>query len=304
MRGRIIGIVAGLAACGGDGTAGSAVDSSGAPEDPATTATAPMTSTGTPGTTAPGSSTSDGSSTSAAAGSTSTTTGGPPEIPEIDCGEPLFAEDSGLRRYPYLQSVSGTSARVAWTTTNDGAGSVRVAPSIDGPWTEVTAASTLFEMAYTTDSVDYWAYDSTLTDLEPNAAYCYEVVEDGATLASGVGFTTAWDDANRPVRILAFGDSGNFSPEQLGLRDQMLGRSFDVFLHLGDMAYGDGTFPEFEERVFLAYRDLLHRVPTYPAPGNHEYGTPGAQPYLDVYYLWEQALRRGRSRAVLQLRLR
>ncbi len=244
----------------------------------------------------------DPSSTAAATTATSATTAGDTssgssstgpdwEVPEIDCGEVTFHEDLGLRRFPYLQSISDSSARVAWTSINDGAGTVRVAPSPDGPWTEVMAASTAFPVTYTNDAVDYWAHDATLPGLEPNSAYCYEVLEDGETLASGLSFQTAWEGAERGVRILAFGDSGDFSPEQLGLRDQMMDRGFDVFLHLGDMAYGDGTFPEFEERVFLVYRDLLHRVPTYPAPGNHEYKTPNAQTYIDVYYLWEQALR-------------
>jgi 3',5'-cyclic AMP phosphodiesterase CpdA len=70
----------------------------------------------------------------------------------------------------------------------------------------------------------------------------------------------------------------------------MLEHDYDVFLHLGDMAYGDGTFPEFKERVFDVYTDLLHKTPTWPTMGNHEYNTDQGQPYLDVYYLPEMAL--------------
>lgn len=211
--------------------------------------------------------------------------------PTIDCGEAEFPNGTALRRRPYLQSIEGTSARVAWTTTFGGDGVVRWAPGKDGPWTEVTAEAALFETTYTDQDEDYFAFDATLTGLTPGSAYCYEVVESGEVLARGLSFFTAWDDPERAVRVLAFGDSGDFSPEQLALRDQMVGHEFDVFLHLGDMAYGSGTFPEFEERVFGVYEDLLHRVPTYPAPGNHEYKTDRGQPYLDVYYLWEMAWR-------------
>ena len=214
------------------------------------------------------------------------------DIPEVDCGAVEFPEGTGLRRYPYLQSVGPTSARVAWTSTTGGPGMVRVAPSADGPWSEFAADWRLFETAYTYDVEDYTAYDATLTDLEPNSAYCYEVIEDGEVLARGLSLGTAWaSEDDRTVRIVAFGDSGDASDSQKGLRDQMLTRDYDVFLHLGDMAYGSGTFTEFEERVFDIYRDLLHEVPTYPTPGNHEYKTEVGQPYLDVYYLWEQALR-------------
>ena len=231
-----------------------------------------------------------GSSSSGSTSSTSSSSGGD-DAPQIDCGAEEFPTGTTLRRYPYLQSIEGTSARVAWTTTSGGDGTVRVAPTADGPWTEVAAASTLFEVTYTGDTEDYFAFDATLTGLSPNSAYCYEVVEDGEVLARGLSLQTAWSDADRSIRILAFGDSGNFSPEQHGLRDQMMTRRFDMFLHLGDMAYGDGKFTEFEERVFGVYRDLMSKTPTYPAPGNHEYKTDEAQPYLDVYYLWEMALR-------------
>jgi hypothetical protein len=48
---------------------------------------------------------------------------------------------------------------------------------------------------------------------------------------------------------------------------------------------------EFEQFVFEAYRDLMHGTPAYPAIGNHEYKTDEGQPYLDVYSLWDVALR-------------
>lgn len=230
----------------------------------------------------------DGSSGTEGASSS----GGEEDIPMVDCGGPQFPEGTGLRRYPYLQSIEPTSARIAWTSTTGGNGIVRIAESADGPWSEFAAESRLFETTYTADVEDYFAFDATVTDLSPNSAYCYEVVEDGEVLARGLSLGTAWEaEDDRTVRILAFGDSGDGSDAQKGLRDQMLTRDFDIFLHLGDMAYGSGTFTEFEAHVFDIYRDLLHEVPAYPAPGNHEYMTEVGQPYLDVYYLWEQALR-------------
>lgn len=246
--------------------------------------------------TASGGSSASSSATAATAASDETaaadsSSDGGDNVPEIDCGTPEFPSGTALRRYPYLQSVGGDSARVAWTSTNGGEGMVRFATSADGPWTDVPAESRLFETTYTDDTEDYFAFDSTLTGLTPNAAYCYEVVEDGEVLARGLSLKTAWSGGDRAVRILAFGDSGDFSPEQMALRDQMQTRRYDVFMHLGDMAYGSGTFVEFEERVFGVYRDLMHQVPSYPVPGNHEYKTDIGQPYLDVYYLWEMALR-------------
>jgi 3',5'-cyclic AMP phosphodiesterase CpdA len=217
--------------------------------------------------------------------------GTPAAPPDLDCGSPTFPAGTNLRRYPYLQSITQTSARIAWTATGATDGLVRVATSADGPWTDIVALPETFDMARTDDTEEYVAFDAEVEGLEPNAAYCYEVVVDGVTVASGLRFFTAWQSEERPVRILAFGDSGRATPEQAALRDVFMERDFDVFLHLGDMAYGDGRFDEFEEKVFTMYRDFLHGVPTYPTIGNHEYNTDNAQPYLDVYYLWEQAYR-------------
>lgn len=212
-------------------------------------------------------------------------------VPDVFCDAPAFPEGTGLRRWPYLQSVTHTSARVAWTTTTGGRGAVRFGRRGGSGWTTVEATAEAFPRARTDDSTDYTAHDATLGGLEPGVEYCYEVTEDGAVLATGLSFTSAWTDGTRPLRILAFGDSGTGGRDQLALRDQMLGREFDVFLHLGDMAYDSGRFAEFEDNVFGVYRDLLHHVPTWPAIGNHEYMTDDGQPYVDVYYLLEQAMR-------------
>ena len=216
--------------------------------------------------------------------------------PELDCGTPSFPEGTGLRRWPYLQSVTPTSARVAWTSTTGGRGVVRVAPSPDGPWTEVEASAESFPTARTDDSEDYVAFDATLAELEPSSAYCYEVVEDGTVLASNLTLRTGWvgagaEEGRRPLRILAFGDSGSGNDDQRALRDVFIEEEFDLFLQLGDIAYGDGTFVELEQNNFAIYRDFLHRVPSWPTIGNHDDKTDRAQPYRDVYYLPEMALR-------------
>lgn len=215
--------------------------------------------------------------------------------PEIDCGEPLFPDGTTLRRWPYIQSVTPTSARVIWTTTSGGTGTVRFR-SPTGDWTEVTANAEAFNTERTEDSEDYVAFDAALTGLQPSSVVCYEVLEDGVPLATGLGFRTAWTGAGaetgeRTVRILAFGDSGQSSDGQFALTALFEDEDYDLFLHLGDMAYGSGTFPEFEEHMFTVYRNFLHRVPSWPSIGNHEDKTDRAQPYRDVYYLPEQAMR-------------
>ncbi|MEM9073822.1 MAG: metallophosphoesterase family protein, partial [Myxococcota bacterium] len=218
------------------------------------------------------------------------------EPPVVDCGEATFPDGTGLRRWPYLQSITPTSARIAWTSTTGGDSLVRFRAVGTDEWTEVSAASEAFDTARTDDTEDYVAFDVQLTGLEASSAYCYEVVEDGTVLATGLGFRSAWtgdgaDSGSRVVRMLAFGDSGDGSDNQRNLANRFMAEDYDLFLHLGDMAYGDGTFPEFEANMFSIYQDFLHRVPSWPTIGNHEDKTDRAQPYLDVYYLPEQAMR-------------
>lgn len=217
---------------------------------------------------------------------------GPRRIgPPNNCGSPVFLAGMGLLRKPYLQMMTTTSVRIAWTGSFGGDAFVRVRPNSSVPWTEVDAVAETFDRARTGGAADYTAYYADVEGLIASEGYCYQVVESGRVLAAGLRFDTAWTDTMRPVRFLAFGDSGDGSAEQLALRDEMLAHEYDVFLHLGDMAYDDGTFTEFEANFFEPYADLLHRVPTFPTMGNHEYNTDSGQPYLDVFHVWRQALR-------------
>jgi hypothetical protein len=210
------------------------------------------------------------------------------------CGFATFPAGVGLRRKPYLQSTTASSVRVAWTTTSvaTGAPTVRFATSPDGPWTSVTATSELFPTSRTGQrGGDYTAHDATLTGLSPDTDYCYEVRAGETVLASGLALHTAWTGGTRPLTLLAIGDSGTGLPAQRRLRDVMLRESPDIFLHLGDVAYGEGTWGQLEDYFFGIYADLLHGVPSFPTIGNHEYETMAGQPYLDLFYLFEQARR-------------
>jgi hypothetical protein len=55
----------------------------------------------------------------------------------------------------------------------------------------------------------------------------------------------------------------------------------DAFLALGDLQYNNGKLEEFL-RVYDPQFGHLNPI-TYPAPGNHEYGTEGAQGYFDYF---------------------
>lgn len=208
-----------------------------------------------------------------------------------ECGNPRIFTGRGLRRAPYVQSVFTDRARVAWTDTFGAEGFVHYSVAGSDEWFRTSAESEVFTTDRTADTEEYTAYEARLRGLPADSLICYEVYVDGALLVADGSFRTAWTTRDKPVRVLAMGDSGNLSPEQFAVRDRMMEVESDVFLHLGDMAYGDGTFPEFEERVFAVYRDLMSAIPAWPTPGNHEYKTGLADGYIGVYYLPEQAPR-------------
>lgn len=225
-------------------------------------------------------------------------TGTPPTIPDpgpatlpptLDCGVPEIVAGTGLWRWPYLESATQTSVRIAWTSRTTGAGLVRYRAYPTDPFIEVTASSEMFTTTRTEQEEDYLANDATITGLTPGSAYCYEIVEDGVVLARNLRFDTAWNGTDRPVRMLVLGDSGNGSVEQAAVRDAFMTSEYDVFIHVGDMAYGDGRFTELEANFFDYYQDLMHRVPVFPTIGNHEYKTDLGTPYRDVYHNLEPA---------------
>ncbi|HMR08717.1 MAG TPA: molybdopterin-binding protein, partial [Polyangiaceae bacterium] len=77
------------------------------------------------------------------------------------------------------------------------------------------------------------------------------------------------------------------------VRDAMLAETasapIDLFVHVGDMAYDDGTTAELTSNFFDVYADVLRSVPVWPAIGNHEGHTADSAtqsgPYYDAYVL-------------------
>lgn len=209
------------------------------------------------------------------------------------CAGPAVRAGTRLRRAPYLQSSLQSSVRVAFTATDAQSARVRYGRVGDERWREVGATVEDFPASRTGDVVDYRAFDAALVGLEAGTRYCYEVVVDGQRELTGATFETAWTTHDRPLRLIAVGDSGTGEREQRELAAQMQRSSPDIFVHLGDMAYPAGRFRDFEIGVFGVYAPMMVGIPMWPAVGNHEYRTQSARPYRDVYYLPEQALRPG-----------
>jgi 3',5'-cyclic AMP phosphodiesterase CpdA len=195
------------------------------------------------------------------------------------------AAGATLVRAPYLQNVQAGRASILWTTDAPGVGVVSISDGHSA--TSATAQIRAFLPAETMLATAFYQYQADLTGLTPGTAYTYSVALNGQTLASSAAdgsplhFTT---EGPGRFSFLVLGDSGERTPEQTQIAS-LLSAEPDValLLHMGDLACDLGTFAQLDSNYFAPYADLMQRVPFFPAPGNHEYYTNRAAPYLSAH---------------------
>src|SRR6185503_15962224 len=90
-------------------------------------------------------------------------------------------------------------------------------------------------------------YQAELAGLQPNTTYQYRVQVDGETVFQDGQFLTAGPG---PFDFVALGDSGMVTPEQTALTRQMVLERPSFLMHLGDLAYYNGTFSELQAGYF------------------------------------------------------
>ncbi|WP_223636306.1 discoidin domain-containing protein [Corallococcus sp. EGB] len=188
---------------------------------------------------------------------------------------PPSSSDSGpaLPRLPYLQSVKQTSAIIAFRTASTCNPTVRY-----GEGSSLTS-SVSAGLSGTRHAVK-------LSDLSPGRTYGY-VVEACGSKTGLRGFQTATASSATKAHFTAMGDfgtGGSMQAKVMAVMSTPQWRS-ELLLALGDNAYPDGTDAEFQAHLFTPMAGLLREVPMFATPGNHEYVTNQAQPYLDNMYL-------------------
>ncbi len=220
--------------------------------------------------------------------------------PEASCSERLLSEPTGrLVRRPYLQRVTRTEAVVAFATILDIDEAV-VRWGTDDAYASEAATSTaeisisdsnLVPLDTSSNAENVQLHHAVLTGLTPGEELCYQVEIAGELVATGLRFRTAPEGVEGPVTFLAIGDFGNGSPEAQAVHDAMLPYVDEahLFLTMGDNAYGDGDWDELQDQVFALYGDIWAELPAFVTPGNHDYHTDDAAPYLANFFLPENA---------------
>ena len=168
-----------------------------------------------------------------------------------------------FQRTPYLQLPDGSSALVRW----------RVAGDPDLEFEYRVADDTAWRRAPVTvrEGGDRQVL---LKGLPPGARVGYRLRADDS-VAGPYGFRTPPADGDEGATVLAFGDSGWGSEAQVRLARLMEREDWDLAVHVGDIAYDDGTEEDFTVRHFRVYRELLARTPFHPVPGNHDVRAEG-----------------------------
>lgn len=194
---------------------------------------------------------------------------GPASIPER-----LRELPPDFKRTPYLQEVTPNSAIVVWQTHSPETSTVSF-------WTGDSASRVTV-----TDTTIALDHAIELQRLQPDTEYDYAVQTWDGRFTEPRPFRTAPTPGTRkPFKFLVFGDSGEGTQGQLLLADRMPREGAALAIHVGDVAYDNGTEEDFDFRHFAVYKDFLASVPFYPSLGNHDVRTEFGTPYLETFHL-------------------
>jgi uncharacterized protein (TIGR03437 family) len=187
---------------------------------------------------------------------------------------PLFA--ATFIHSPYLQNMRQDQVTIVWSFRESLTCTVQFS-------TDQSLSQTAIPSRQFVAGAGVYQYRAVLTGLTANTSYSYRVIAAGTTITNDVHSTFRTAPASGPFRFIAFGDSGLGTPEQLKLAVLMNDEPANLILHVGDLAYESGTYQEFLDQHFAYYAAMLQRLPFFPVPGNHEYYTDNAAPYLALH---------------------
>jgi 3',5'-cyclic AMP phosphodiesterase CpdA len=180
-----------------------------------------------------------------------------------------------VTRGPFLQIGSQTGITIRWKT--DVATNSRVTYGTSfGTYTNTVDSALL-----TTDHI------VRISGLTADTKYYYTIGSTTTTLQnSGLNnfLTLPPANVNRKLRVVAFGDCGDGSANQVNVKNAFknyLGSNdVDAMLLLGDNTYNSGLDNEYQTLFFDPYKDdILKSYKLYPAPGNHDYGENNTLPF-------------------------
>ena len=213
---------------------------------------------------------------------------------------------SSAPRAAYVQLATHDSIRIVWRTEKDIEPKIVYGTSFDDLNFELPSEQILTRQhpllnspnpLYRDVPLNTRQFEATLTNLKPATKYYYAVYDGDKRLTpadkSYYFKTHPVPGANAPVHFWVVGDSGTGSKEQAQVHEAMVqhvqktNHPIDLYLHVGDMAYGSGTNKEFNNKFFKMYEPTLRNTVCWGSMGNHEgktsKGSTGTGPFYDAF---------------------
>jgi hypothetical protein len=186
---------------------------------------------------------------------------------------------ANITRGPYLQRRGTTNMTVRWRTSAPTDSEVRYG---------ATPNALLFSAVNPAETTEH---EVVLTGLVPDTQYYYSVGLSGLPLAGdSTHFFRTAPVAGKPTRVWVIGDAGTGGFSQRSVYDayrSLAGQqSPDVWLMLGDNAYGSGTDAQYQGALFNMYPEFLKQTVAWATIGNHEfYATfnPNDFPFFQIF---------------------
>jgi hypothetical protein len=105
--------------------------------------------------------------------------------------------------------------------------------------------------------------------LHPDTRYACRILAPDGRFISWVRFRTA-PASDRSFLFTVVGDSGHGGIAARAIARHIRAAHPAFLIHVGDLAYPDGTVSDLARAFFPPYRATLRRVPLFPTPGNHD----------------------------------
>ena len=180
-------------------------------------------------------------------------------------------------RMPYVQHVTDSSASVLWMSQPG---------SADTAWFRLPVADSVWTRSVVREH-RYGTRRSDLASLPASSTVEYVISASGMRAGPHVFRTAPPAGTTAETRVLLFGDSGWGGSAQIELARQMARDEWDLSIHVGDIAYNDGSESEFTQRHFRVYAPTLASTPFFPSVGNHDVRADGGRSY-DGAFLWPE----------------
>lgn len=202
---------------------------------------------------------------------------------------PTHAGRPLLFRYPFLQTDSAHRMKILWGTTRSGHGEVQYRSKGASSWKTTRSIEEKFLSSKTKLPQDFFKHVAHIDNLPADTEFEYRVLLDGIVLAQGIPFKTLPDTDSDSVAFIAMGDFGTKYSTPLHVRDAVVRGAennrwqypHDFVVGVGDIAYYNGSYSEFERNFFgqmsgkndlgNGRQSLLSRRPFVAVLGNHEY---------------------------------